>query len=141
MQKYYDINTPTVISEPMDGELVVINLDNGCYYSLNKTATRFWNQMEQGCSVNQAARQMARLYGNDETIVLADFTGFVQRLMEEQLIRVGEGGHENGLLLKEEQGETYLKPSFEKYSDMQAMLLLDPIHEVSEVGWPHQEQK
>jgi hypothetical protein len=45
------------------------------------------------------------------------------------------------LLLKEGQGESYLQPSFEKYSDMQEMLLLDPIHEVSEAGWPHKEKK
>ena len=141
MEKYYEINVPAVISEPMDEELVVINLDNGCYYSLNKTAAFLWKQLEQGCSINQATRQAAQFYGREEAPLLADFTSFIERLMEEQLIRLGNGRPTNGLLLKEGQGEPYLKPSFEKYSDMQEMLLLDPIHEVSEAGWPHQEKK
>jgi Coenzyme PQQ synthesis protein D (PqqD) len=141
MEYYYEINVPKVISEPMDDELVVINLDNGCYYSLNKTAAFLWNQLEYGCSINQAARQAVQLYGIEETMVLADFTGFVEHLMQEQLIRAGNGVPTNGLPFKEGQGVSYLKPSFEKYSDMQEMLLLDPIHEVSEDGWPHQEKK
>jgi hypothetical protein len=120
---------------------VVINLDSGCYYSLNKTAVHLWNHLEQGSSLNQAAHQMALLHGNEEALVLADFTIFVDRLMEEGLIRPGKGGHTDGLLLKEGHGESYLKPSFEKYSDMQEMLLLDPIHEVSEAGWPNKEKK
>lgn len=141
MEKYYEINAPAVISEPMDEELVVINLDSGCYYSLNKTAARLWNHLERGCSLNQTAHQMALLHGNEEAPVLTDFTSFVERLMKEGLIRTGESRHTNGLLLKEGQGEPYLKPSFEKYSDMQEMLLLDPIHEVSEAGWPNKGKK
>jgi hypothetical protein len=141
MEKYYEINAPAVISEPMDEELVVINLNSGCYYSLNKTAAQLWIYLEYGSSLNQAARHVARLYGSGEAPVLADFTSFVDCLMEEGLIRTGESGHTNGLLLKEGQGKSYLKPSFEKYSDMQEMLLLDPIHEVSEAGWPHKGKK
>ena len=33
------------------------------------------------------------------------------------------------------------KPVIEKFSDMQEMLLLDPIHEVSEMGWPNEAEK
>ena len=29
-------------------------------------------------------------------------------------------------------------PIIEKFTDMQELLLLDPIHEVDEKGWPHQ---
>jgi hypothetical protein len=141
MEKYYEINAPAVISEPMDEELVVINLDSGCYYSLNKTAARLWNHLERGCSINQIARQMALLYGSEEASVLADFTSFVERLLRENLIRRGSGGKTNELFLPETLCESYLKPSLEKYSDMQEMLLLDPIHEVSEAGWPHKEKK
>jgi hypothetical protein len=84
---------------------------------------------------------MALFYGSDEASVIVDFTSFIERLMEEQLIKAGNGDPKDWPLSKERQSEPYLKPSFEKYSDMQEMLLLDPIHEVSEVGWPHQEKK
>jgi hypothetical protein len=141
MQEYYEINAPMVISEPMDEDLVVINLDNGCYYSFNKTAAQLWNQLEQGFAINQAASQMALLCESEEAQVLADFLSFVDRMLEEQLIRACEGHSKDWPPLKNGQGGPYLKPSFEKYSDMQEMLLLDPIHEVSEAGWPNQKKK
>jgi hypothetical protein len=28
-------------------------------------------------------------------------------------------------------------PLFEKFTDMEAMLLLDPVHDVDDEGWPH----
>jgi hypothetical protein len=141
MEKYFEINAPAVISEPMDDELVVINLDNGCYYNLNKTAASLWKRLEQGYSINEAGIHATRLYGKEEAAMLVDFTDFVELLMKEGLIRAGESRPKNRPQLKEGDSSPYLKPSFEKYSDMQEMLLLDPIHEVSEAGWPHQEKK
>jgi hypothetical protein len=31
----------------------------------------------------------------------------------------------------------YTKPVLNKYTDMQQLLLADPLHEVQEAGWPH----
>ncbi len=141
MQKYYEINAPAVISEPMQEEMVVINLENGCYYSLNKMAAILWSQLEQGCSVKHIATQISQIYGSKENLILSDFTSFVDLLIEEGLIRERDIGNGNVLSLEKRKGEFYVAPSFEKYSDMQEMLLLDPIHEVSEDGWPHQKKK
>ena len=141
IEKYYEINAPEVISEPMEEEMVVINLDNGCYYSLNKTAASLWNDLEQGLSIRQAAGRMAVQYGSEEAQVLADLAGFIERLLEERLIRPALGHVQDCPPLAKRQGEAYIKPGLEKYADMQEMLLLDPIHEVSDAGWPHQEKK
>jgi len=140
MRKHYEINAPVVISEPMDEELVVINLENGCYYNLNRTAAQLWNYLEQGCSLDKIIHHMSMFYGSEENVLLSDFTSLVQRLTDEQLIRVTEGMPINEIPLKKATGQSYLKPNFEKYSDMQEMLLLDPIHEVSDAGWPHQKK-
>ena len=40
MGKRLKPNEPSVISEAMDEELVVINLESGCYYNLNPSAAR-----------------------------------------------------------------------------------------------------
>ena len=31
----------------------------------------------------------------------------------------------------------FVPPTLEKYTDMQDLVLLDPVHEVDERGWPH----
>ena len=34
-------------------------------------------------------------------------------------------------------GQVFSPPVVEKYTDMQDLVLLDPVHEVDERGWPH----
>lgn len=138
MSELYEINSPTVVSEPWDGEMVAINLESGCYYNLNQTGARVWRHIQQGHSIPEAARRMARLHGVDDGVVLADFSDFIELLEKERLVRAASGEPED---LQDSpyggQDGPYVKPGLEKYSDMQEMLLLDPIHEVTEQGWPH----
>ena len=37
----------------------------------------------------------------------------------------------------EEERLGYVAPTLQKYSDMQDLLLIDPVHEVDETGWPN----
>ncbi|MCF8055643.1 MAG: PqqD family protein [Desulfocapsa sp.] len=140
MEKYYEINAPAVISEPMEDEVVVINLDNGCYYNLNKSAAQVWNFLDQGCSLNQIASHAAKSYPGETECIGSDFQVFAQRLTDEQLVREIEGHNVGKINANGFDGQSYEKPDFDKFSDMQEMLLLDPIHEVSEEGWPHQKK-
>lgn len=141
MEKYYEINSPAVISEPMEDETVVINLDNGCYYNLNKTAAQVWNFLYQGYSLNKIASHASRFYPGETESIRSDFNIFIKRLIDEELIREIEGHHVGEIHADGFDGHSYKKPDFEKFSDMQDMLLLDPIHEVSEKGWPHQKKQ
>jgi hypothetical protein len=36
-----------------------------------------------------------------------------------------------------EPGTPFVPPVLERYTDMQELLFLDPIHDVDESGWPH----
>ena len=71
-----------------------------------------------------------------------DYARFIADLQEDNLI-VSEDGitaetdmEELGRLLAGSE-ETVLK--LNRYSDMQEFLLLDPIHDVGEKGWPHKD--
>ncbi|MGB5218249.1 MAG: PqqD family protein [Smithella sp.] len=140
MKKYYKINVPAVISEPMEDEVVVINLDNGCYYNLNKTAAQVWNFLDQGYSLHSIASSAENFYRGETESIRSDLKAFVKRLIDEQLVREVEGSNAGEINANGFNGQSYERPDFEKFSDMQEMLLLDPIHEVSEAGWPHQKK-
>jgi hypothetical protein len=65
---------------------------------------------------------------------------FVRELAEENLII--EDSSRAAKNVKQERIEIgtltqFERPVLQKYSDMQDLLLLDPIHEVDETGWPH----
>ena len=81
------------------------------------------------------------MHGIGEDAVLADINALVERLKGEGLIRAREGEPRDEPPPIESAAGPYLEPAFEKFSDMQEMLLLDPIHEVSAEGWPHQKQE
>ena len=44
---YYKIKTPNIIFETYDNEVVIINLDNGNYYSIKDTAAEIFSYIEQ----------------------------------------------------------------------------------------------
>lgn len=141
MERYYEINAPAVISEPMEDEVVVINLDNGCYYNLNMTAAQVWNYLDQGYSLNSIASYAEKIYPGETANIRSDLKLFIKRLIDEQLVREAESRNVGEIHADGFDGQAYEKPDFEKFSDMQEMLLLDPIHEVSEAGWPHQKKQ
>ena len=70
--------------------------------------------------------------------IAAEVERFVEELISEQLIvptdANGATGSEQDLILK----TAFNSPTLQKFTDMQELLLVDPIHEVSEEGWPVQ---
>jgi len=62
---------------------------------------------------------------------------FISRLLLEELIseKIAESLTEETLDF--DTIATYLPPIVEKYTDMQDLLMLDPIHDIDETGWPN----
>ena len=64
---------------------------------------------------------------------------FISELLQESLIAAIDQPQKSPIIKKEENKTklTFEHPTIEKYDDMQELLLLDPIHEVDEDGWPN----
>lgn len=138
------INSPKVIHETIEGETVLVNLDSGNYYSLDGVGAGVWGLLEQGVHVEGIIEWVAGRYtGNRDEIKKAIYE-LINELQREQLIVPHETtGSENiggpdgftevslGMCT-----ELFVPPVLHKYTDMQDLLLLDPIHDVDEAGWP-----
>lgn len=46
----FQINSPKVVQETIEGEVVIVNLEKGDYYSLLKTGAELWLGIEKGNS-------------------------------------------------------------------------------------------
>ena len=57
MTARYRINSPPVIHQTLDGEVIVVNLDTGTYYSLVGTGAAIWDAVERGASVGRPSRR------------------------------------------------------------------------------------
>jgi hypothetical protein len=137
----FRVNTPTVTHETIDGEAVIINLDSGNYYSLVEVGSFIWGLVEKGASASEVQNSVLQTYQGDAQDIDRGVQELLAQLQQENLIVPVDGAVAfdlNEVLLSNNSHE---KPSFNppllhKYSDMQELLLLDPIHDVDEAGWP-----
>lgn len=140
----YRVNSPMVTSQIIDGEAIMINLESGNYYNLNETGTYVWDSIEKGHSVRQIAASIAQQYDGEQTQIEHAVAQLIAELKEEELIVIDEreaGMSSSSPFVAQPSPPDHIKRKFEepvlqKYTDMQDLLLLDPIHEVDELGWP-----
>ncbi|MEM6450512.1 MAG: PqqD family protein [Cyanobacteria bacterium P01_D01_bin.105] len=133
------INEPDVVSETIDGETVVVSLSTGSYYSLEGAATAVWNLIESHCSVEQIMSAVLQQFEGESQTIRTSVKALIDQLQLEKLIVEYEDDTESSLPLSidAEPKSVFVMPNLQKFSDMQELLLLDPIHEVdAAAGWP-----
>lgn len=136
----FRVNTPTVTHEIIDGEAVIINLDSGNYYSLVDEGSFIWSLVEKGASASELQNVILQTYQGDAQEIDRGVQELLAQLQQENLI-VPVDEAEEAADLQTPNNDNHEKPLFNspslnKYSDMQELLLLDPIHDVDDAGWP-----
>jgi len=137
---YFKMKEPAVASETIEGEVVVINLETGNYFSLRKEAAEVWEMMENGWSAEAVAAALQRRYSTAEAEIDAAIQTFFETLVEEGLVVSVEGPDVPAFAIEQavlSERPAFIPPVLNKYTDMQELLFLDPIHEVDESGWPN----
>lgn len=135
----YRINSPAVISEFLEGEVVVIHLDTGSYYSLRGAGAEVWTALEGGASLAELHRQLPRLYQGDPAALAARVSSLRAQLVTEGLLVEEERPAPDleALLPRDPTGpRPFEHGALESFEDMKELLVLDPIHDVDEAGWP-----
>ena len=139
----FRISAPKITSQTIDGEVVIINLDSGYYYSLDKAGACVWNALESGDPLGSIIDRVASSFEGERAVIEDAVIKLIDELQREELIAPDETQAPAGLC---EAGAgsgaavagkvKFEAPVLQKYTDMQDLLLLDPIHEVDETGWP-----
>jgi len=137
---------PDIVSEEIDGEVIIVNLRNGNYYSLSHSATVVWAGIQERATLEGLEQRLQRRYSGEIGSLGRDLAELIRALETEQLITrrstpeapaATNGARANGTAAAAER-EAYRPPSFERFTDMGDLLLLDPVHEAEdERGWPH----
>ncbi len=134
----YASKYPQVIFEEAENEVIVVDLLNGVYYFLTGTAAYIWMALHAGLTPHQIGDEVART-GASEDVVNEDVGKFVQELISLHLIAASDNTAMEISTIPSRDDYLvggYTPPSIETYSDLQDILLLDPVHEVDEAGWP-----
>jgi hypothetical protein len=132
------IDATNVMHETIDGEVVVIHLDSGTYYSFDAVGAHVWEALATGATLEALVESVVARYRGDPEAIAAGVGAFVERLREESLVVVDPlAGEPAAPAPPAAPSEIYAAPVLQKYTDMEQLLLLDPIHEVEDAGWPN----
>lgn len=131
----FRINSPRVVHEAFDNEVVIINLESGLYYNFDQVGAVIWQTLAAGQAQARIMAEVLARYEANEGEMVAAVQAFIDELVREELIVPADSAEETDFLPPPVK-EPFQKPNLRKYSDMQELLLLDPIHDVDESGWP-----
>lgn len=127
----YSIPTP-IAHETLDGEVVILDQESGTYFSLTGAGADIWAQLVAGADD-------AQILGFCETsfdgAVADEVTALLARLVADKLV-VAHEGDGSGAVGGGMERAIWSSPKLERFTDLQSLLLLDPIHDVDETGWP-----
>jgi Coenzyme PQQ synthesis protein D (PqqD) len=140
MTTRFRVNSPNVIHETIEGEVILIDLKTGTYYSLREAGAAIWEAIDRGAGLDAIEDALERRYDGSSDEIREAVQRLVGELECEGLICADPDGATAGQPVFEPgRGirRPFEAPSLEKHTDMQDLILLDPVHEVGAQGWPH----
>jgi hypothetical protein len=132
----YRIRRPEVVSEVFEGEAVVVDLVQGRYYALSPLASELWSRLELSPTLGELVEAARGPFGGDAA-ARASLEPFLDSLVEAGLLARGRRLEASPAALAPLSADGLdLALGFETYTDLEELLVLDPIHELDETGWP-----
>ena len=137
-QDVYRVNSPQVIHENIDGELILVHMEKGTYYTTDEVGAVLWSLIESRCTVSEMQEGLAAQFDAGREEIEAAVASFIELLVAEDIVR-----REDAAADRTPQPPTpsaakrpFRVPGLQSFRDMHDMLALDPIHDVEAAGWP-----
>lgn len=129
----------SVRHERLDDEVIAIDLDTGAYFALDGVAAVCWSVLAAGGAVDAVVDMMAADFEVARDTARSDVQGFVAELVQVHLLTPVDREPvpvESARAVDYLPAGEYRAPAIERFDDLEELLVLDPIHEVDEAGWP-----
>lgn len=132
---HYELNRSRAISEVIDDDAVVIDLESGCYFNMTGVSGYVWEKLMAGYSLDEIATAIdVDALGLEQ--ISSQLSEFIEILLSKTLLLV-RSAEPVDLPLLEKKHFSEFTLGVDEYTDMKEMLELDPIHDADEqVGWP-----
>lgn len=126
-QGRFDPNREEIASKVIDGELIIIRLSDGTYYSMDDVGTCMWQLIVAGHAVADVARTIADWYALPIERSTSDVSALVHELVGERLIVAApHATAEASVVDPPAAPRNYEAPKLQIYRDMGNLLALDP---------------
>jgi hypothetical protein len=142
-ERYLVVNAPKVACQTFDGEVLLIHFERGHYYSATGCAARLIELVELGLSESEVGRALMREYGLENDRARQVASRFLEQLISDELFTVAADPRADERVapssVRLAPGTTtkaFEEPLLSKYTDLEDLLVLDPVHDVMMTGWP-----
>lgn len=78
----------TTLSQELEGQVVLLNLKNEYYYSLNPVGTQMWKLLSMHDSLETVYQELLKKYLVDESTIRQDLASLVEELTTEGLLTI-----------------------------------------------------
>jgi Coenzyme PQQ synthesis protein D (PqqD) len=131
------VASANVHSKIFDDEVVVLDMRAGTYFSLRGSGVDVWELIEANATGARISETLAARYDAPPAEITRAAEVVLDELAEAGLIVSDASVEAAGASSQAGVKSPFPAPEIERFTDMQEMLQLDPIHEVDEAGWPH----
>jgi hypothetical protein len=81
-------HSPAVLTAEVDGEIVMMSIEHGCYFGLNDIASDIWKRIEPPCSFAALVHGLAADYEADRQTIAADVRVLLERMAAHDAVRL-----------------------------------------------------
>lgn len=74
------------LSNEIDGEIVMMNIETGMYVSMNATGKSVWDLIESPSSYVDIINSLTREYNVSVEVCETDLTPFIQQMIDQKII-------------------------------------------------------
>ena len=132
---HYTTQVPMLVSRQFDDEIILANFETGIYYSLIGTAADIWLGLKAGASIEEITAGFATSDTSGPAVTAEDISNFVEKLLTEKIVAPHDGNPDREPW-SVQFSDPASPPRLDQFDDLRDLLFLDPVHEVSESGWP-----
>lgn len=140
LSERFKVSGPNIVHEVIEGEVVIVNMNNGYYYSSENVGSVIWRLVERGSTYGEIIAALAARFSGSSAEIAGATARMIDDLLREGLIIFTETGPDGPIPTDAFAGlddSAFVPPQLHKHKDMQDLLLVDPIHEVETTGWPN----
>jgi len=138
----FTVSSTNIVHETIEGEVVIVNLENGYYYSADGIGSVIWTLLMSGFSCTEILDTLTDRYPGHRDEIERSAVKLISDLTDEDLITTAGGDTDISKPADPtvEIGRLeFSAPVLQKHKDMEHLLQVDPIHDVGDSGWPNTE--
>ena len=128
---------PHIVSENIEEEVIVVDLVEGSYFSITGCGTEIWQLIQSGYSKDQMIEMLASHFNTPAETLSQQVDQFTESLLAESLIKPQPTADVMPARPLSKQGSPFVAALLRKFTDMEDVLKMDPIHDFDELGWPN----